>query len=46
MRAVVAVDWPDQSFSVVKVVCRLFTDVELPLLYVGGPPTIRKLGWP
>lgn len=33
MRAVVAVDWPDQSFNVVKIVCRLFTDEELTLLH-------------
>jgi len=33
MRAVVAVDWSDQSFNAVKVVCRLFTHEELTLLH-------------
>lgn len=33
MRAVVAVDWSDQSFNAVKVVCRLFTQEELTLLH-------------
>jgi nucleotide-binding universal stress UspA family protein len=33
MRTVVAVDWSDQSFNAVKVVCRLFTHEELTLLH-------------
>ncbi len=33
MRAVVAVDWSEQSFSAVKVVCRLFTHEELTLIH-------------
>lgn len=33
MRAVVAVDWSDQSFNAVKVACRLFTHEELTLLH-------------
>lgn len=33
MRAVVAVDWSDQSFNAVKVICRLFTHEELTLLH-------------
>ena len=33
MRAVVAVDWSEQSFNAVKVVCRLFTQEELTLLH-------------
>ncbi len=33
MRAVVAVDWSDQSFNAVKVVSRLFTYEELTLIH-------------
>ena len=33
MRTVVAVDWSDQSFSAVQVVCRLFTHEELTLIH-------------
>ncbi|MBI4003186.1 MAG: universal stress protein [Nitrospira defluvii] len=33
MRAVVAVDWSEQSFNAVKVVCRLFTHEELTLIH-------------
>jgi nucleotide-binding universal stress UspA family protein len=33
MRTVVAVDWSDQSFNAVQVVCRLFTHEELTLIH-------------